>query len=365
MSKISKLIGYASKVKAQTGKSIPSQLMEIKRLHRSGLRLGIEEYYELEIFNDQLYEDRRKADCVGWRASAAMDAHLNHSYWRAIANDKLLNYALLQHYGFPIPDTIAIFSPEGRHIGGEVRLRTESELATFITHSLQYPVFVKPISGSYGRGTHLFTAFDPSTASLIDSRGERTHLSDFITSCTNPYYHGMLFQKCLQPHSEVRAMTGDTTSCVRVIVVNVENQPRVHMTFWKIARARNITDNFCMGETGNLLACINKANGKIENVISGLWPTGSKIPQHPDTGQQLEGRTLPDWAEAMKICLSAAIHFPGLRLQNWDVALCEQGPVLMELNTESDLAIPQYLSRTPFIDDSIRTLLPASSSRLS
>ena len=57
------------------------------------------------------------------------------------------------------------------------------------------------------------------------------------------------------------------------------------------------------------------------------------------------------------LCLAAAVHFPGLRLQHWDVAFCEGGPVLMELNTEADLGVPQYLGRTPFIDRTIREML--------
>ena len=51
---------------------------------------------------------------------------------------------------------------------------------------------------------------------------------------------------------------------------------------------------------------------------------------------------LPDWDRAMAMCLSTATCFPGLRLQHWDVAFCREGQVLMELNTEADLGVPQF-----------------------
>jgi len=102
---------------------------------------------------------------------------------------------------------------------------------------------------------------------------------------------------------------------------------------------------------------VNKDSGAIERVGTGLWPDGSEVTHHPDTKQQLLGWTLPDWQQAMAMCLSAATHFPGLKLQNWDIAFCSQGPVLMELNTEADLGVPQYVGRTPFINQAMKFLL--------
>jgi len=357
ISKLATLMKYASLAKAKTGKSHVAQFMELRRFFAGEHKLGMEEYYELEMFDDRAYQGLSTADCIGWRTSAALDKKLNQAYWRAIANDKLLNYALLQHYGFNIPETVAIFSPDGRRIGSETCLRTEDELREFVATSLRYPIFAKPVSAAFGRGTYLLTGFDSASSRFTDVHGNRVPFAEFLKDCTNRFHNGMLFQKCLQPHPDVRAMTGPMTSCVRVILLVHNNRPQVHMAFWKIARAHNITDNFCMGETGNLLAWVDKDSGRIDRVITGLWPDGVEVATHPDTRQTLKGKVLPDWGKAVEMCCAAAINFPGLRLQNWDVAFCEQGPVLMELNTESDLAIPQYLGRTPFINDSIRAAL--------
>ena len=60
--------------------------------------------------------------------------------------------------------------------------------------------------------------------------------------------------------------------------------------------------------------------------------------QHPDTGQTLVGARFPQWPQAMALGLAAAVHFPGLRLQHWDVAFCSSGPVLMESHQLGALA---------------------------
>ncbi|TAN78524.1 MAG: hypothetical protein EPN14_06500 [Gallionella sp.] len=357
MSKVGKLLNYASLAKKQTGKPYLGQLAEIARLSTGKHHLGVEEYYGLEVFDDNIYPGGKKFDCIGWKASAEIDRQLNHDYWRATANDKVLNYALLQQYGFPIPETFATYSPSKRHIGHELSLDSERELEDFLLDRLQFPVFIKPIHGSYGRGTYSLVSRDAASGCFTDVHGKKIPLADIMKTCLAKQFCGMLFQECLQPHEDVRALIGDTTSCVRVIVAITGGGPKIHMAFWKIARAHNITDNFCMGETGNLLAWMDKDSGIIERVVTGLWPDGAEVAQHPDTGRALPGKELPDWRQAMDMCLSVAGHFPGLKLQHWDVAFCRQGPVLMELNTEADLGVPQFLGRTPFLDATIKELL--------
>jgi hypothetical protein len=167
----------------------------------------------------------------------------------------------------------------------------------------------------------------------------------------------MLLQRLLVPHPEIKRLVGETTSCIRIIVLVTDAGPKVRLAFWKIARASNVTDNFSLGKTGNLLGWVDVETGKISRVITGLWPDGREVRSHPDTGGTLLDAQLPDWQTAVDMCLRASVHFPGLRLQNWDVALCEQGPVLMELNTEADLGIPQMLGREPFVNDDMENML--------
>lgn len=357
MSRIGKLYNYTALVKKQTGKSRLRQLSEMCRLAAGPQRLGLEEYFEFEVFNDNFYPPERKTHCVGWRASEAIDKRLNKDYWRATANDKVLNYALLRHYGFPIPETLATYSPRGRRVGAEQVLTSRQDLEVYVTQAMPFPIFIKPIHGSYGGGTRLLKSYNASTKQFSDAQGQSVAVGDLLDACMKPQYMGMLFQRCLKPHPLVASWFGTATSCVRVIVLLSDHGPKIHAVFWKIARAHNITDNFHMGATGNLLAALDLETGRIERVVTGLWPHGKSVAQHPDTQQELIGKIPPDWTDAMELCLSAATNFPGLALQHWDVAFCDGGPVLMELNTEADLGVPQFLARHPFVDERIANLL--------
>ena len=120
MSRIGKFNSYAARVKQLTAKSYFRQAAEILQLARGSQRLGVEEYYEFEVFDDGYFPPERKLDCVGWRASTTIDLRLNHAYCRATANDKVLSYVLTQQNGFAIPQSIATFSTKKRRIGAEV-----------------------------------------------------------------------------------------------------------------------------------------------------------------------------------------------------------------------------------------------------
>ena len=90
--------------------------------------------------------------------------------------------------------------------------------------------------------------------------------------------------------------------------------------------------------------------------ISKMGP-GGIIEHHPTTGRRIVGFQLPDWERAVDLVKSATGNFPGLRLQNWDVALCPEGPVLLELNTESELGVPQAISGAGMMDQRLRDIL--------
>ena len=115
-------------------------------------------------------------------------------------------------------------------------------------------------------------------------------------------------------------------------------------------------DNFSHGHYGNCLGAIDLENGVVFRAISSMGP-GGEINQHPTTKKPLIGFKLPDWFRAKDLVLSASRHFPGLHLQNWDVALCPEGPVLLELNTESELNVPQAISGRGLLDSRLRKIL--------
>ena len=53
------------------------------------------------------------------------------------------------------------------------------------------------------------------------------------------------------------------------------------------------------------------------------------------------------------MCLEAASAYPGLRLQNWDIAIGEKGPVILEVNVEGSMDLHQLAGGRGILDGAL------------
>lgn len=347
------LLDNARKIAAATGKPVTRQLLEALQLKLGKHRVGLSEYFEYGIWDPVLSVEQR-AEFIGWRTSQELDRRLNEAHFRVLANDKLINYLILASRNFPIPKPIATFTTGRRSIANEHILASEEALRQFLSEDV-FPCFVKPVSAGYGRGAMGVRQMQGDAVQLLD--GNVISLETFLQPFRFAPYNGMLFQECIEAHPAIKALTGTKAiSCVRMICFALAAEPVIHTAFFKIVTGHNMLDNFSHGDFGNCLGAIDIDTGTITHAIARLGPGGS-ISQHPTTQQPLIGFKLPDWEAAIDMVKNATVHFPGLHLQNWDVALTSNGPVLVELNTESELAVPQAISHRGLMDQALRNLL--------
>lgn len=346
-------LSTAKLVRDLTGKPVSQQMFEALPLRLGKQRIGISEYFEYGLWNPALSAHER-AEFIGWRTSAELDRRFNNDYSRVLANDKLINYLILNALGFPIPRPLATYSVNRRRIANEISLRTRDEVRSFLT-STNYPIFVKPISAGYGRGVSGLAGFDGTHVKLLD--GASVEFEKFFAPFDFLPFQGMLFQECAASHPAIQELTGSPAiCCIRMICLVTRQETIVHTAFFKVVTGRNMLDNFSHGDYGNLLATVDTEHGVITHAIRRMGPEGA-IERHPDTGMPLIGFRLPNWESAIALAKEATRHFPGLGIQNWDVALTPTGPVLIELNTESELAVPQAIHRRGMMDARLRHAL--------
>ena len=338
----------ALRVREETGKPILSQLTDVLRLRFSRTAIGPSEYFDYHLYRDELASSNIR-EYVGWRASFELDRALNLDTWRACANDKLLCYTLLRGLGLPYPETCAVYSRTKRRFLDSRSLTDLDSVGDFLRGGAQFPLFVKPIVGTLGRGAIALSRYDAAEDCVELSHGERVRVDDLLRGFDFEPFKGQLFQPVLKPHAQIRELCGDRICSVRISVVLRSQGPSILYTVWKIATGRNVTDNLAGGKVGNLTGWVDPGTGVVERVARGMGDDYTEVANHPDTGKPLLGLQLPEWKRIVALCLSAASALPGLRLQNWDVALCETGPVILEVNTETDFGPDQLYGRRGFL----------------
>ena len=132
--------------------------------------------------------------------------------------------------------------------------------------------------------------------------------------------------------------------------MNPDGPARLFRALWKIPVGDAMTDNFDSGKSGNLVAEIDRATGKVLRVQSGAGLVGKEVFEHPETGVTFRNFQIPDWHEYVALAERATSAFPGIRLQHWDLAITRDGPVILELNTFGSLDFVQLSHQKGFLD---------------
>ena len=80
---------------------------------------------------------------------------------------------------------------------------------------------------------------------------------------------------------------------------------------------------------------------------------------HPDTDAQITGAVLPIWQEALDLALNAQSLLKQVPLIGWDIAISNNGPLIIEANETPDLALMQYASGRGMLDDKFEAFVQA------
>lgn len=260
----------------------------------------------------------------------------------------------MQGLGLPIPKTRAIYH-SFRRVRGMHLLREPAALAAYLRQPSNYPFFAKPVAGIRSVGVAAAQNYSAETDAVVLHDGKAVGIDDFVSELEPYRGDGYLFQEMLAPHAELERLCGGRVSTVRLVVMVEPTGPGVLSALWKIPVGDNPADNFW--RPGNLLAALDPVDGRVARVIQGVGLDQVELERHPDTAQTLKGIVLPDWHALTTLCLEAASAFPGLRLQAWDIAPTDRGPVLVEVNIGGDFNLPQLAHARGMLDERFRAFI--------
>jgi hypothetical protein len=328
--------------------------MDIWRLRFGPGKLQPDEYYAFGLYDDRRFSFADKQRFLGRTVQDRVIRQCNAAPWWLLAHDKLVFYALLQGLGLPVPATRAIYHPT-RRFGTAATLADAAALAAHLRSGINYPCFGKPATGIRSIGVAALEAYDGGADRLVLKGGQALAVEAFVGELERyRAADGYLFQEVLRPHPALEAAVGPRLSTVRLILLLEDGGPAMLHALWKIPVGDNPADNFW--RPGNLLAALD-ADGRVARVQQGVGPEQRELESHPDTGGRLVGLTIPDWPALVELTLKTATAFPGLRMQAWDIAPTDRGPVLVEVNIGGDFNLPQLAHRKGLMDDRFRIFL--------
>ncbi len=349
---LAELLEYMRAVRASSGKRVRTQMREIARAKKLNPTLGVSDYFWLRLYDQGVREVSDARDFLGWRAEEAISRALNPRAACMPGWDKGTLLLLATDSGLPTPRLLARFMPGAPASRmAETSLASARELAEYLRTNRHWPLFCKPSYCQKGFGAYCFTAYVPETDRLAGPGGIDFRVDDFVWQVVEAknrsYYRpemGYLFQENLNSHPEIARRLGNpTATSVRVIVARVGARAELACAIWKIVARGNFIDHYRLGVTGNLVTNVDVRNGRVGRAMKGVWPTGEYVDRFPGSGETIEGTVLPRWGEVVALCERASALAPMMRIQHWDIAITDRGPVILELNDQGGIRSLQML----------------------
>ncbi len=343
------------------GKSFADQVFEILKLKRGPGKIDPFEYYMYCLYDDERFTPEEKVAFVGRKVMSRLTKKYFKDSFTAITTDKIVFRQTLEQRGVPGPKTHAFYfrkPPKTVYDDVEVICGTDA-LADYLRRRAPYPMFSKPVNQAQSLGIAAVESYDTNGDNVMLADGRTIPMAQYLAAIENYAKTGYLFQERLAPHAVIEAMCGKRICTARIMVIMEDGVPTILRASLKIPAGRNQADNFWRAD--NILGGIDIDSGSIFRAIQQGGPREVEADTHPDTGTAIKGLTLPDWDDAKSLCINAAQAFPDSPVQDWDMAFCADGPLVLEVegNGGHPMLTQLPLSRG-WLDDRFRAYLKKS-----
>ena len=257
---------------------------------------------------------------------------------RVLEENKLLFWKHCTMHGLPCVPIVGIIPNREAPVDlSEVpTLRSfpsEEALAVAFAELGHFEGFAKPIGGGLGYGAFDFAIRDGKLVASSD----HADVGQLFAACATSRFPGggYLLQPRLTPHPAMRPfMPGPGLGTLRVFsFLTASGDVDVPFAALRVPAPGALCDNSRFGALG---VAVDVHSGVLGTAVgaTAATPISHFVTRHPETGAVFAGQQLPFWPELLALVKTAARAFHTLPALGWDIAICENGPVLVETNWE-------------------------------
>ena len=326
----------------------PMELVrEFFRLSRGCGKLTLPEYVQYGLYDKSRYSPEDQARFLAYDLHWPITHACCDMTWQATTEDKWLCSHILDRSAIRVPKTLAVIDKTERSYPNTHKISTTEQLRDFMTSQDALPLFGKENRGICSLGAFLVVDANEDAMCLKGDGWIRYDacMDQFLGA--TPY----LLQALEHNHSFFLRYT-ESLATVRVCILIAETGIKIPFAVLKLPSRDNVADSFW--RPGNLACNLDLQSGKIltARTRDSFGTTDHTV--HPETGEPLLGETVPMWDRLLELVLSCAPIFRPVRYQSMDIAITEQGPVLIEINTGGGFDLPQFASGEGFLTDDVR-----------
>ena len=335
-SKINCFLKFLWKTHRESGKSFVFLFVDFVRLKKK-IGVSIDEYYNFEF--EKLGKEFRESFLSGVEQRPCLDL-LNPKKYYAIARNKYFSHLFLEARGVKTSELYCYYNPEGSLQYGNTAYDYNSVVKVLKEKQVQSCV-IKSTETSYGNGVVVVDTIEylNNVCVLHCFDGSVVELVSLLK------YEPLIFESVVKQTKQIRNFNDSSVNTIRFMTtLYPSGEARIIATFIKIGRYGRCVDN--AGKGGNVDAAVDVKTGKIYNTIQFNGYRNIKtITHHPDTGNLIEGVIIENWERIKEDVERFQRSMPFLKAIGWDIAITDDGPIVIEMNDYWDRTGQLFLRR--------------------
>lgn len=300
--------------------------------------LTMEEYDEFEF---EKRSESFRNDFLGKHEQRYYLRLLNPEKYYILMRNKYLTHKILENTGVRKAPLYAYYQPEGLVGPNDEIANDAASLIRILRTKGVTECVVKATESSHGEGVRLCRniQYVENDALIDNGEGQSIRLSSLLQR------QPLIFEGLVRQTEQFAAFNPSSVNTVRFMTaLYPDNEVKIIATFIKIGRAGRIVDN--AGDGGNVDVAIDTESGKLQYAIQyDGWRKVTDIDCHPDTGAALNGVTIEHWdAIKAEVCRFQQA-LPYCRVAGWDIAITDEGPLVIEINDMWDRTGQYFIRR--------------------
>lgn len=318
-------------------KKKPAIFMDYLSLERKK-GLFLDEYYEFEF---EKRSDQFRKDFLGLNEQRIYLDLLNPAKYYSLCRNKYLSHKILENTGIRKSVLYCYYSVEGFYQNSnECASNIEGVLRVLRVKDVHSCV-IKTTESSHGDNVWVIKgiAYQENDAILTRFDGKQLLLSSILGQ------DSLVFESIIRQTKQFASFNESSVNTVRFMTTLwPDGSAKIIATFIKIGRAGKCVDN--AGGGGNVDVCVDTETGEIKYAIQfDGWQKIKDIDVHPDSGNQLNGVIIENWDAIKKDVIAFQEAFPFCKAIGWDIAITDEGPVVIEANDFWDRTGQYFIRR--------------------
>ena len=281
--------------------------------------------------NDFEFEKRSelfKKEFLGLNEQRVYMDYLNPVKYYSLARNKYLAHKILEDAGIRTSTLYCYYQPEARYSDCGNNANDLYGVMSILKSQDVRSCVIKTTESSHGDNVWVVKdiKYEENDALLTRFDDKVVSLSSFLGN------EPLIFESIVHQTMQFASFNESSVNTIRFMTTLwPDGSAQTIAAFIKIGRSGRCVDN--AGEGGNVDVCVDVETGELRYAIQyDGWRRIKDIDYHPDNGHKLNGVVIQNWLAIKEEVAHFQQAFPFCKAAGWDIAITEEGPVVIEVN---------------------------------